>query len=928
MTYTRYNFLPNTIFMKTVYFFSLAILFFLSGTAVLGKAIPYINGFHGRPGLITDYPMGPPDADACGTVHFIRDYDILMDGPGIGSSSIGQTISSSSSFGLSYIYTGHQTQAHKRATISGTGCYPGVAIPEGQLMYYYAPIQYFGIQVVMNNLRYYGWVKVENGMISGYLEDIPGFSIKVGDTVGFLTYPSSFIKVSGTVYRDNNIDGVNNTGDTPMPFERVSMGIYSTLTASDGTYSMMVPGSLLNGSVGLYLQKPSRYVYNTPSNGTRSITFPQNSDIANLDFGVNYDLTTSSTEKIQVEVFEQQLHRRCFRSVTKIYVTNQSNEAMTDVPVKVEIPSYVEIINSVPAYQSLQSKIANYIIPTLGANSAVVITLTDSIICDNESIRGQSQCYRASIDIPFNSSDIFPYYECQDTKHLFKLVNKGNAEMTDSLDYKVFLNNVFQGVYKYKTSGADTFYIELPNDGRSMRLEVFQDPLNVRTTMRQLVAEGCGSFPVSLSNIGWADQASASGNFSAYYCFTIRDSYDPNELIASPTGWGTAHKILKDQLITYKIGFQNTGSADAVSIVLVDTLSSALDLSTLKILNSTHAIKKVEISPVADGRIKLSVTYAGINLPPSSVNEPGSHGYVEFSILPKSTTAIGTQIKNRAFIYFDFNSYIETNSVLQTIALPEVVSNPVAVRTSGGEFDVADQALVYGDAPIAPALTTNAGTDGLHATSLSPDVVTFESGKLVIHKSGTATIKYNHNGNARYLPITGVAERSVTVAKAPLTIQAVSVQRFVGETNPSFEWTATGFVYNEDESVLQGNPELSCSADAASVIAEYPITVSAGTMSAENYDITYTPGILKVVQTTGVQDWSASGIRVYPVPSKGGNFKVDVPYEKLDHVTLTDMLGKSEVHQQGQINSQLEGLVVIRIYTDKGIYSGKVELTK
>ncbi|MDB5258182.1 MAG: hypothetical protein JWM14_2877, partial [Chitinophagaceae bacterium] len=562
------------------------------------------------------------------------------------------------------------------------------------------------------------------------------------------------------------------------------------------------------------------------------------------------------------------------------------------------------------------------------AYGCYTLSLVDSVICGIESIRGQSQCYRASINIPFENSDVFPYYQCQDTMHMFKLVNKGNAAMADSTVYKVFLNNVLQASYKYKTSGVDTFYIGIPNDGRSMRLEVFQELSNTRTNMRFIVAEGCGTANVLPQNIGLADQLSSSDDvyYSSTSCFTITDSYDPNELIVSPTGWDTEHKIVKEQLITYHIGFQNTGSANALSIVLIDTLSSALDLSTLKMLRSTHSFKS-EVTPVPDGRLRLAITYAGVNLPPSSVNEPGSHGYVEFSILPKSTTAIGTQIKNRAFIYFDFNSYIETNAVLQTLALPETVVSPLAVRTSGGEFDVANQTITYGDAPANPIMTGNASTSGLTASSLNADIITFESGKLVIHKSGIATLNYKHNGNARYLPIAGTQQRTVTVSKAPLTIDAVSKERFVGEQNPVLEWSAAGFVYNEDESVLQGNPEMSCTADETSALSDYPISIAAGTLSAENYDITYIAGTLRVVQVTGLQDWSASGLRVYPIPSKGGDFTVDVSYEKLDHIVLTDMRGKSEVHEKGQIHSQLEGLVLIKIYTDKGVYSGKIELT-
>lgn len=917
--------------MRKIHLLFYSVLLFFNASLVSAKAIPY-NGFFldtHAPGFFGPwslYPTGP-----CGIV--TRDYNSNENIYGIFmNSAIGATIGPASVVYTSTLVVRRRLEKWEKGTVyvSGMSCPYMTDMLVLPFTYFNQPLTYYGFKIFSGGLTYYGWVKIENGSYIAYIEDIPGFSIKVGDAVGFQTYPSSFIKLSGIVYRDNNIDGMYNAGDTPLPYQKVSLenSIYTTSTGFDGSYSMMVPGSSFSGSKNVKLELGGRDVYNTPVSGTLAVIFPKYSNVTNLNFGINYNLTTASEERIKIGI-RPAAHRRCFKSTVEVVIENKSNATLTDVPVTVEIPTYVEVLTSSPSYESLLSKTASYTIPTLGPYASYTIAISDSIICGNENIRNMSQCYRASINIPFVSSDIFPYYECQDSMHLFKLVNKGNGEMQDSLTYRVFLNNVLQNTYNYKTIVQDTFYIGIPNDGRSLRLEVFQSLDNTRSNMRYIIAEGCGTANVQAQNIGFADQLGSNNDYySTVSCFTITDSYDPNELIASPTGWGgAAHKIVKEQLITYKIGFQNTGTADAVSIVLVDTLSSTLDLSSFKILYSTHSFKS-EITPTPDGRYRLAVTYAGINLPPSSVNEAASHGYIEFALLPKSTTALGTQIKNRAFIYFDFNSYIETNSVLQTVALPDVVSSPVTVRISGGEFNVSDQSLTYGDAPTNPILITNAGSSGLIATSLNTDIVTFESGKLVIHKSGTATLNYKHNGNAKYLPITGVQQRTVTVSRAPLSVQAISKERFIGEANPLLEWSATGFVYNEDESVLQGHPTMNCVADQTSAIADYPITIEAGTLSAENYDISYLAGTLRVVQTTGIQDWTSSGIRVYPIPSRGGEFTVEVSYEKLDRIVLTDMQGRSELYENGKITSQLEGLVLIKIYTDKGVYSGKVELSR
>jgi hypothetical protein len=47
----------------------------------------------------------------------------------------------------------------------------------------------------------------------------------------------------------------------------------------------------------------------------------------------------------------------------------------------------------------------------------------------------------------------------------------------------------------------------------------------------------------------------------------------------------------------------------------------------------------------------------------SFTNEPLSHGFVKFKIRLKEDVVIGDEIENTAFIYFDFNEPIQTNTV-------------------------------------------------------------------------------------------------------------------------------------------------------------------------------------------------------------------------------------------------------------------------
>ncbi|MEZ4827745.1 MAG: hypothetical protein R3C61_15895 [Bacteroidia bacterium] len=66
-------------------------------------------------------------------------------------------------------------------------------------------------------------------------------------------------------------------------------------------------------------------------------------------------------------------------------------------------------------------------------------------------------------------------------------------------------------------------------------------------------------------------------------------SYDPNDKLALPVGYDTAHYIYDNTPLSYMVRFQNTGTAPARRVVIVDTLSPALDPLTIEPGGSSHA---------------------------------------------------------------------------------------------------------------------------------------------------------------------------------------------------------------------------------------------------------------------------------------------------------------------------------------------------
>ena len=150
-------------------------------------------------------------------------------------------------------------------------------------------------------------------------------------------------------------------------------------------------------------------------------------------------------------------------------------------------------------------------------------------------------------------------------------------------------------------------------------------------------------------------------NNSLVQCFTVEGSFDPNDKAVYPAG----DIDTTASWLTYTVRFQNTGNSYAENIHIIDALDSNLDLSTFQLLSTSHP----SVVQILDGGI-ARFNFPGIFLPDSNANEPESHGYVQYRIRPKPGLPVGSQIQNTAYIYFDFNAPVVTNTTLNTVTLP------------------------------------------------------------------------------------------------------------------------------------------------------------------------------------------------------------------------------------------------------------------
>lgn len=145
---------------------------------------------------------------------------------------------------------------------------------------------------------------------------------------------------------------------------------------------------------------------------------------------------------------------------------------------------------------------------------------------------------------------------------------------------------------------------------------------------------------------------------------TIVNSYDPNDKLAATSSQASdaIYFLDIDEHIDYTIRFQNTGTAEAIDVSVIDTISTLLDLTSLQILGASHAFT----AHLLPGRA-LRFEFDGIMLPDSASDPVGSQGFASFRLKPMQGLAANVALENAADIFFDINDPIRTNtSVLVT----------------------------------------------------------------------------------------------------------------------------------------------------------------------------------------------------------------------------------------------------------------------
>ena len=495
---------------------------------------------------------------------------------------------------------------------------------------------------------------------------------------------ASLIKLSGNGYIFSNFlkgkvyfDSIQNcrleTIEKGLPNRLVSVEKNSeikwAITDSTGNYEMQID----TGNYTIRGVLPNQnWRFCTPSVSKQILA-------ANPTDTVNFALQALvNCPQMRISALTQGL-RRCFdNNFYQIRYTNEGTQAAQNAFITLKLDSLLEYVGASRPLSSRSGQTLKFNLGTVPIGFDAQFSVQVRVKCGDSTRLGQSLCTEARIfpdtvcvSTPnWTGANIVVSGRCDRDSVRFLIQNIGTGASSNLRrqiveDEIVFLNGTIN------VSASTSRTMSVPANGKTWRLNVEQEPNNPLSNQPTAVVEGCRTSPNQPISTGFVNQFPTDDGSPTVdnICAQIVGAYDPNDKEGLPLGYKTQRFIEQNQAIDYRVRFQNTGNDTAFTVVLRDTLSDFLDISSIKIGASSH-----KYTWSIEGKNVLVFRFDNIKLVDSFRNEAASHGFVTFKINQKKDLALGSIINNQADIYFDYNAPIRTNKTVHTVGKDFIIS--------------------------------------------------------------------------------------------------------------------------------------------------------------------------------------------------------------------------------------------------------------
>ncbi|MCC6726809.1 MAG: T9SS type A sorting domain-containing protein [Saprospiraceae bacterium] len=486
--------------------------------------------------------------------------------------------------------------------------------------------------------------------------------------------------VQGQVFFDENNDCLPSANEkrfggwhlTATKTGALSGTVYHGYTDNDGRFSILTD----TGNYELQLISPNAYWQACQNNLPVAQASPF--DTTMVDFPLQVGI---ACPEIEVDVATPQL-RPCSSVVYELQFCNIGTAEATNAELAVTLDSALSFIASQQPLLSQTGRTWTFDIGNLGIGDCGHFTLETFLACD--AVPGRAHLVTAVAspngsclpnDPQWDGSSLVLSAECDVDSVRFAIENTGTGGTTNPLLSIIVIDQIVSIAVPVDLAPGEIQEIAQPHNGKTLRLEVPQSLGHPGESRPAVSIEACGN-NTGFVTIFPQDDADP---FRSVHVMENEAAPTDNTLLASPEGIDNPHFIKQNTDIEYLIRFRNTGEDTAATVVILDTLSHWLDVTTVRQGASSHPYS---LSVNNAGVLEFAIENAA--LPPASQNDTASVGYLKFRVSQVADAPFDSTILNRTSISFDYQQPVAWPQYLHTIQKPQIFSiSDVSLCTGG-----------------------------------------------------------------------------------------------------------------------------------------------------------------------------------------------------------------------------------------------------
>ena len=494
------------------------------------------------------------------------------------------------------------------------------------------------------------------------IEDFYAFALKVNQS------GETDSTIEGFVFLDNNEDCSKNSGDLALQNWIVQASnesnTYFANTDADGFYTLAVD----SGNYQISVFAPNElFTFNC---GNEQEVLISNENTNNVDFPAH---TATSCQHLNVDISTPILEY-CNDAVYIVNYCNTGTQTAENAYVEIELDPYFSFENATLEAENISENTYAFQLGNINIGDCGTFKITVNLSCD--AIAEMTHCMTAHIypDLPcilpnpnWNGSSIGVSGQCINNEIVGFTIKNHTTEAPTSIVsvIEIYEDNVMRMAFDTIINTNEDINIEVPANGSTWRIEASQTPDYPTESYPRFNVEACGqnsdgTITVGMVNTVFEDDLS---NAIAIDCQQSIEIISTNSsgINVSPAGVHEENYINANDELEYQIHFQNLGNDTAFYVVVRDTLSPHLQLSSLKLGSTSHPCN----FNIRNGRV-LEWTFDNIAMPNNTTNLTESRGFVKFKVNQKDNNENGTLIKNSAKVYLNAEA-INTNTTAQIV---------------------------------------------------------------------------------------------------------------------------------------------------------------------------------------------------------------------------------------------------------------------